>query len=266
MSDLFIISDLSFLSFPLNLILFLLWMTVILIMWRNHRDSPLVKFLLGSRSVILSIFLLVAASLFIGLTGKREIASSWPFILVLLYFQTVLSLVILRGWKTRNVDEPLYKCIRWRFLLLHLGLLMAVSSAFWGAPDTQELRIRLRRDTGMLAADSLTEAYRTDGTRVWLNTRMMLLDFNMKSTDEGVPTLFEAVVLIDGEDVSLRVNHPYSMGFGRDLYLSGYDNRTGACILQLVYEPWKYTARIGIIMMLAGAMLLFLKGPLNCRE
>ena len=60
----------------------------------------------------------------------------------------------------------------------------------------------------------------------------------------------------------LRVNHPYQIRFGEDLYLSGYDTVSQEyCILQIVREPWRYVTLAGIIMILAGALLLFIGGP-----
>ena len=48
-------------------------------------------------------------------------------------------------------------------------------------------------------------------------------------------------------------------------WLTGYDTRnvgnTRYCILQIVRQPWKYVMVTGILMMLAGAVLLFINGP-----
>ena len=33
------------------------------------------------------------------------------------------------------------------------------------------------------------------------------------------------------------------------------------CIMQIVREPWKYWAFAGVMMMLAGAFLMFIQGP-----
>ena len=63
----------------------------------------------------------------------------------------------------------------------------------------------------------------------------------------------------------LEVNHPYAYRLGEDVYLTGYDvakgNNSEYCILQIVEQPWKYVVVAGILMMLAGAILLFIKGP-----
>lgn len=251
MKDIFIISDLSFLAFPLNAILCLLWAVAVYLLWKNARNSKLVKFLLSPTTVFISIALFASACLLIGFTGKRNITVSWTFILILLFFQTVLAMVILRGWRKGRI----------RFKLLHAGLLLAAASAFWGAPDTQTYRVRLHRHSENIKPVPMTEAYRMDGSRVWLDYNICLDDFVYETSDSGVPVAYNAYVTIDGKPVELRVNHPYSRRFGEDIYLTGYDDVSGSCVLQVVYEPWKYTALAGIFMMLAGALLLFLKGP-----
>ena len=56
-----------------------------------------------------------------------------------------------------------------------------------------------------------------------------------------------------------------SYRLGEDIYLTGYDvtkgNESEYCILQVVKQPWKYIIVAGILMMLAGAILLFINGP-----
>ena len=87
----------------------------------------------------------------------------------------------------------------------------------------------------------------------------------MAESESKVPSDFRADVLIAGEPVTLKVNHPYTVRYGEQVYLSGYDAQAGDdsqyCIIQIVREPWKYWALAGIIMMLAGAFMLFIGGP-----
>lgn len=247
----------SFLSFPLNLVLALIWAGSVFILWKNRRKSGFVGFMLSKAGTISSILLFLTFSLVIGLTGKRNLVSTWVFAAVLLYFQTVLLFVILRGCCQSFPDGK--GKIRWRFLLNHAGLLLAVSSAFWGASDSDTLYVRAIKN------HPVKEAIRIDGTGTWLPYDLELKDFRMEEYDNGVPSMFEADIAIDGQSVTLRVNEPYSVSFGSDIYLNGYDVASGAdssyCILQIVREPWRYAAVAGILMMLAGAMLLFINGP-----
>lgn len=238
----------SFFAFPLNLVLAVIWVMVIFHLYDNARNSKLVTIILSPWASIFSISLLFVFALYVGITGKREVVTSWPFVVVLFVFMTVLAFVILRGWK-------LAEKIRWRFLLNHLGLLLAVSSAFWGYPDSETLRLKT------FISVPTKEAVRADGTTVWLPYEVELTQMDAMYHDDGSPMSYQVTIRVDDSDVELKVNHPYSRSVSEDMYLSGYDPQGQYCIIQIVREPWKFPAMVGILMMLAGALLLFIRGP-----
>ena len=115
-------------AFPLNVILLLIWIGAVITSWRNAHQSAFVRFMLRPAATITAIAITLIFSLIIGITGYTSLVTSCAFIFVLLYFQTVLAYIILRGWR-RNGN------VRWRFVFLHFGLLLAVASSFWSAPD-----------------------------------------------------------------------------------------------------------------------------------
>lgn len=86
----------------------------------------------------------------------------------------------------------------------------------------------------------------------------------------GCLRVFAADVRIGEQRTTLEVNHPHSYRLGEDIYLTGYDTRnvgnTRYCILQIVRQPWKYVMVTGILMMLAGAVLLFINGPKKAKS
>lgn len=246
-------------SFPLNLILALLWVGGTIWLWINKRKSLFVEFLLSKGATLWGIGIFLIFCLVIGITGRRELTKSWFFIILMLYLQTTLFLVILRGWRAKTATGAALGPIRWRFLVNHLGLLIAVSSAFWGYPDSETLRIQAFRDTPS------REAFGMDGSSVWLKYDIVLNELKTEKYENGLPAMYQADLSVDGKTVSIKVNEPYSKGFGEDIYLVSYDAESGQdpayCILEIVKEPWKYGALAGIIMMLAGALMLFLCGP-----
>lgn len=248
-----------FFAFPLNAILAVLWLGGMIWIWKNCRKSIFVQFMLSRGATLWAVGLFLLSSLIVGFSGWRGFATSWIFVVVLLYFQTVLLFVIFRGWRAATASGARLGAVRWRFLLNHAGILVAVSSAFWGAPDSETLRLQAFLDT------PVKEAFRMDGTSAWLSYDVQLTDFTVDTYENGMPSMFEADVLIDSEEVTLRVNEPYSRSFGEDIYLTGYDSMAGSesqyCIIQVVREPWKYSALAGVMMMLAGAFLLFAGGP-----
>ncbi len=230
----------AFFAFPLNLILALLWVGLMFLLWKTRRKSFFVTYMLTSQATILAISGLLLYCLVIGLTGNMELLRTWIFVFVLFFFQTVLLFVLFRGW---------------RHFIRHAGLLIAVSSAFWGAPDSETIGLRAVRGT------PVREAYRMDGTTEWLEYEIMLEEFRAEKYENGMPMMYEADVLIDNEAVTLKVNHPYPRSFGEDVYLTGTGDGENYCVLQIVREPWKYGALVGIVLMLTGALLLFVEGP-----
>lgn len=239
---------LTFLAFPLNVFLAVLWATYWRWLWKTRPDGAVVRFLLSPAATVSSLVLLLAACLWIGFSGNRDFTGTSVFAAVLLYIQTVLFLVTLRGW--RRPDGV----IRWRFLLLHAGLLIAAAAGFWGAPDKAEYRV-------VLADGGVTEtAFRPDGSSTALGYMLELKGHHAEMSAEGIPSHYEASVSFDGgEAVSVTVNHPYQVRFGEDIYLS--EVKEEYCVLQIVRDPWRHVTLAGIVMLLAGAFLLFIKGP-----
>lgn len=229
------------LGFPTNLLLAALWFTICCFIWKR------VRFLVSPAAVISSILLFIGSSIWIGVTGDVAFTHSIFFILVLLYLMTILLCVFLRGWKTPSGK------IRYHFVLHHAGLLIAIGSAFWGYPDNQQLRMALAE------GETSRIAYHMDGKRTTLEEDITLLDIECEKYDDGRPMQYTATISIDDQTHEIKVNHPLSRGISEDIYLvSAEEDR---CILQLIREPWKYFALAGIIMMIAGSVILFIKGP-----
>ena len=84
------------LAFPTNVLLAALWFAACCMTWKHF------KFLVSPAAVISSILLFMGSCIWIGITGDREFTHSICFVLVLLYFLTVLLCVLLRGWKTAS--------------------------------------------------------------------------------------------------------------------------------------------------------------------
>lgn len=238
----------TFFAFPLNLMVAVLWILGLVWMRRTYPHSAVMRFLHSPSATISAIILLIVSCIWIGLSGDKSFVESILFVVVLLYVQTVLFLITLRGW--RRPDGV----IRWRFLFLHLGLLLAVGSGFWGSTDSKELRVRLYVD------ETSREAITLDARRAVLPYEITLLDVSTEYSDEGIPCHYEAQISVDDDKtVILSVNHPYGVKCGEDLYLASVSENS--CVLQIVREPWRYFALAGIIMMLAGAFMLFINGP-----
>lgn len=248
-----------FFAFPLNLIFLVLWVAGCALARVHCSKSPAVRFLHSPAATLISISVFLLLCLLIGFTGCRELAGSWIFVVSAFFLQTVLLFVIMRGWRCRSSSGGRKGKIRWRFLMLHLGLLAVIGSMFWGAPDRQTLRIKAVEGT------ECRDAYNMDGRLYVLKYDVLLSGFDVREYENGTPSAYSAVAEIDGKKVSIRVNEPYSRTLCEDIYLVGFDPSLGTessyCIFEIVREPWKYLTVAGIVLLLAGAVLLFVRGP-----
>lgn len=249
----------SLFAFPLNIIVAIIWFSGCAWLWKGNPKSMFVRFMLSPAATFWSIFLFIDACVVVGLTGDRGLTVSWPFIAVVLFLMTVLLFVVFRGYREKTATGARLGAIRWRFLLNHLGLLLALGFGFWGAPDSETMLVKAYEGV------PVKEAYSPGIGALGIGNELLLNDFILERHENGAPSLYQADLLVDGEPVRLKVNHPYSLSFGKDIYLVGYDTAAGEnseyCIMQIVDEPWRYGALAGVLMMLLGAFLLFLQGP-----
>lgn len=242
---------LAIFAFPLNIVIIALWLVIVGVLYKNRNSLAVSKSLLSTRATWLSLGSMVATGIYLGL--EREPSStSWLVVVGILFTLTHLLLITLRGWRTPHG-------IRWRFTLLHVGLIIALGAGFWGAPDREQLRMAL-------VENRPTEtAYHINGTATRLDSSITLHNLNAEYNENGTPTHFEATVEIDNELVTLRVNHPYNRTFSEKIYLVSVgkspDNGSPYCVVEIVREPWQWLSLAGIVMLLAGAVMLFIRGP-----
>lgn len=234
-------------AFPLNVITLALWVVAAYILYKNRETSALAKSLLSIRATWLALGSMVAIGLYLGLQRNPN-STSWLVVAGILFALTHLLLITMRGWRTP-------KGIRWRFTLLHAGLIIALGAGFWGAPDRVQLR------TMLLSEKPTTHAFHLNGTVTNLGYAMQLQELDAEYNESGAPTHFQAVANIDNEEVTLTVNHPYDRTFGEKIYLVSIDPQGAYCVVEIVREPWQWASLVGIVMLLAGAVMLFIRGP-----
>ncbi len=121
----------AFFAFPLNLILALLWAGLMFWLWKARRKSFFVTYMISKQATIVSIAGMLLYCMVIGFSGKRDLVNTWIFVFIFFFFQTTLMFVLFRGL---------------RQFIHHIGLLIVVASAFWGAPDSDTLRFKADRD------------------------------------------------------------------------------------------------------------------------
>ena len=192
-------------------------------------------------------------------TWLNDMLSFWPFVLVYVYIAVILGvitlkrlLVLLRHGNMRNVA----------FLLNHLGLFIALTTATLGNADMQ--RMRMICSVGEPEWRALT----LDGTVKEMPIAIELKKFIMDTYDDGSPKRFASEIQIltktrKNIKTTVDVNKPYEVD-GWKIYQYGYDTQMGAqsqiSILELVSDPWLPLVYTGIYMMLAGAVCMFFIG------
>lgn len=234
--------------FPLNILVLALWMMLMAMMYRG-RGHRVARFLLSREATWLSLGMVAVIGITLGLQRKPA-STAWPMVVSLLFVQSHLLLVVMRGWRNG-------RGIRWRFCLTHAGLLLALGAGFWGAPDRVQLRMPVHPYPS-------NEAFTMEGTPRILPYTIELADFVIEESENGTPTHYEAQIRVDDKLVTLRVNHPYARTISEKIYLVSFSTTPQGeryAIVEIVYEPWQWLSAAGIILLIAGAMLLFVQGP-----
>ena len=208
----------------------------------------------------------VVLTLIMGLTRQQEngtwlnnMLSFWPFVLIYVYIAVILGLVILRrlrkifrGKGSMKRDIP--------FMLNHLGLFIALTTATLGNADMQRVK--------MITAIGQPEwrAMEQSGAIKEMPIAIELKKFIMETYDDGKPKRFASEIQIltkTGKNIEtiVEVNKPYEVD-GWKIYQYGYDTQMGAksqiSILELVSDPWLPVVYAGFYMMLAGAVVMTL--------
>ena len=210
-------------------------------------------------AVVLTIIMGVTRQQVNG-TWLNNMLSFWPFVLIYVYLTVILGLTIhrrfrriFRGQGTMKHDIP--------FMLNHLGLFIALTTATLGSADMQRVK--------MITAIGEPEwrAMEQSGAIKEMEIAIELKKFIMETYDNGAPKRFASEIQIltkSGKNIEtiVEVNKPYEVD-GWKIYQYGYDTQMGAqsqiSILELVSDPWLPWVYTGFYMMLAGAALMTLE-------
>ena len=210
-------------------------------------------------AVVLTIIMGVTRQQVNG-TWLNNMLSFWPFVLIYVYLTVILGLTIhrrfrriFRGQGTMKHDIP--------FMLNHLGLFIALTTATLGSADIQRVK--------MITAIGEPEwrAMEQSGAIKEMEIAIELKKFIMETYDNGAPKRFASEIQIltkSGKNIEtiVEVNKPYEVD-GWKIYQYGYDTQMGAqsqiSILELVSDPWLPWVYTGFYMMLAGAALMTLE-------
>ena len=249
---------------PVNGIVLAGFLALIAIIFLLRKRVYGFQFIGTYKAAIPALVYAVVLTIIMGLTRQtvdgvwlNNMLSFWPFVLIYVYIAVILGQIILRRTLHLTIwlrDIP--------FLLNHLGLFLAMTTATLGNADMQRLKmITVKGEPEWRALTSQQQI-------VEMPIAIELKEFIMETYDDGSPRRFASDIQIltkSGKNIqtTVEVNKPVEVD-GWKIYQYGYDTQMGAMSeysrLELVSDPWLPLVYTGIYMMLAGAVCMFILG------
>lgn len=142
--------DWDLLSFPANIILLVIYIAILIAIHLTSQKIYLFKWMSRYQAAVTAMIGVVAITVIMGLIrqkpfqvevegfeswlGFSQMLSAWPFILLYIWFTTLVGLVTIRRFtpfRLRNIP----------FLLNHAGLFIAITGAVLGSADMERLEL-----------------------------------------------------------------------------------------------------------------------------
>lgn len=248
---------------PVNGVVLVGFIALIVAMHLMRRKVHAFRFLSTHQAAIPVMSYAVVLTVAMGLTRQtvngtwiNNMLSFWPFVLTYVYMAAIVGLVVLKSTiRMKSVSKIVAA-------LFHLGLFITMTTATLGNADVQ--RLKMITVTGEPEWRALDQQGRVREMPLAIE----LKKFIMETYDDGSPKRFASeiqVLMKTGKKIgtTVDVNRPVEVE-GWKIYQYGYDTSMGAMsntsILELVSDPWLPYVYIGIYMMLAGGVLMFVSG------
>lgn len=244
-------------AWPVNGVVLAGFLALIAIVFLLRKRVYAFRFIGTYQAAIPTLVYAVLLTIIMGLTRQTENGTwlnnmlvFWPFVLIYVYMAVILGVTILR--RLNNIP----------FLLNHLGLFIAMTTATLGNADMQRLKMIT------MVGEPEWRAMAQNGAIREMPLTIELKQFIMETYDDGSPKRYASEIQIQTKsgkmiETTVDVNKPVEVD-GWKIYQYGYDTKMGAMsqisILELVSDPWLPLVYTGIYMMLAGAVCMFLKG------
>ena len=253
---------------PVNGIVLTGFLSIIAFIYLLRKKMYGLLFIGTYKAAIPALVYAVVLTIIMGLTRQtvdgrwlNNMLSFWPFVLIYVYIAVILGQIVIRRifnfhFSISNLKKDI------PFLLNHLGLFLAMTTATLGNADMQRLKmVTVKGEPEWRALTSQQQI-------VAMPIAIELKEFVMETYDDGSPKRFASDIQIltkTGKNMqtTVEVNKPVEVD-GWKIYQYGYDTQMGAMsktsILELVSDPWLPSVYTGIYMMLAGAVCLFIFG------
>ena len=251
-------------AWPVNVVAMIAFLVLIAAMHVFRNKVYVFRFMSSCQAAVPALVCVVMLTIVMGLTRQTvnglwiyNMLSFWPFVLIYVYMTAILGLVVIKRLSVMRSRRNLHDL---PFLLFHIGLFVALTSATLGNADMQRLKMIT------VVGEPEWRAMGQGGAVQELPLAIELKRFIMETYDSGSPKRFASEVQIltqSGKNIhaTIDVNKPFEVD-GWTIYQYGYDTRLGAdsrtSILELISDPWLPVVYVGIYMMLGGALCLFL--------
>ena len=253
-------------AWPVNGIVLAVFLAIIVVVFLLRKKVYAFHFIGTYHAAIPTLVYAVVLTTIMGLTKQRadstwwnNMLTFWPFVLIYVYMAVILGVVILRRVSQLRYHRSISDIT---FVLNHLGLFLAMTTATLGNADMQ--RLKMITVIGEPEWRALTQ----ENTIREMPLTIELEQFVMETYDDGSPKRFASEIKIQKESgdtiqATVDVNKPVEVD-GWKIYQYGYDTQMGAMsqmsILELVSDPWLPLVYTGIYMMLGGAICMFIFG------
>lgn len=255
-------------AWPVNGIVLAGFLVLIAVAFLLRKRAYAFRFIGTYQAAIPTLVYAVVLTIIMGLTRQTEngtwlnnMLTFWPFVLIYVYMAMILGQVVLRRLK-QMVSDHCSMVNDIPFLLNHLGLFLAMTTATLGNADMQRLKMVT------VVGEPEWRALTKEGAIHEMPLAIELKQFIMETYDDGSPKRFASEIQIltkSGKNIetTVDVNKPVEVD-GWKIYQYGYDTQMGTMsqisILELVSDPWLPLVYTGIYMMLGGAVCLFIFG------
>ena len=250
-------------AWPVNGIVLAAFVAMIVAMHLLRKKVYAFRFLSTYQAAIPVMCYAVVLTIIMGLTRQsnngswiNNMVTFWPFVLIYVYMALIVGLVVLKSALHLKTPSKIVAG------LFHLGLFITMTTATLGNADMQ--RVKMITAIGEPEWRALDQQGRVKEMPLTIELKR----FIMETYDDGSPRRFasEIQILTKSEkniQATVDVNKPVEVD-GWKIYQYGYDTSMGAksntSILELVSDPWLPYVYLGIYMMLAGGVLMFVTG------
>lgn len=255
-------------AWPVNGMVLAVFLAIISGLFLLRKKVYAFRFIGTYQAAIPTLIYAVVLTIIMGLTRQtvdgtwlNNMLTFWPFVLIYVYIAVILGQIILR--RILNFQFSILNLKRdVPFLLNHLGLFLAMTTATLGNADMQRLKMIT------VVGEPEWRALTNEGAVREMPLTIELKKFIMETYDDGSPKRFASEIQIltkSGKNIetTIDVNKPAEVE-GWKIYQYGYDTQMGAMsqtsILELVSDPWLPLVYTGIYMMLGGAVCMFVFG------